>query len=257
VSLGVSVPDESVPRLLGQKFFEFGPDLVRGDNDDARAVQTAYQRIQALGHGTKVLHRVHVYVPLQARLRKTALIVTTQLFLEEVVDLLELPAAETEEVSLLPAHHQDDCPLPAPDEGHEGGQVELTVHLDLVEDRLGQWKRPPYVVEAVRKDCEPMGTVALELVHHIRPDPVEIGLESEPLVMRQVAAMCAVGLGARVEERVEVGVCIRGRRNDTRVEVQVDADRATLLGLKGCEVSEVVPGDRPCHVSLATIARGR
>ena len=256
VSLGVSVPDESVPRFLGQKFFEFGPDLVRGDNDDARAVQTAYQRIQALGHGAKVLHRMHVYVPLQARLRKSALIVATQLLLEEVVDLLELPGAETEEVSLLPAHHQDDSPLPAPDEGHERGQVELTVHLDLVEDRLGQGKRPPHVVEAVRKDCEPMGTVALELVHHICPDPVEIGLESEPLVMRQVAAMCAVGLGAGVEERVEVGVCIRGRRNDTRVEVQVDADRATLLGLKGCEVSEVVPGDRPCHVSLATIAAG-
>ena len=256
MSLGVSVPDESVTRLLGEKLFEFGPNLVRGDNDDAGAMQTAHERVQALGHGAKVFHRMHVYVPLHAGLRKPTLIVAAQLLLEEVVDLLELPGAEAEEVSLLPAHHQHDGPLASPDQGHEGGQVQLAVYLDVVEDRLSQGKGPPHVVEPVGEHGEPVGPVALELVHHIRPDAVEIGLEGEPLVVRQVTAMCAVGLGTRVEERVEVRVRIRGRRNHTRVEVQVNADRATLLGLEGCKVSEVVPGDRPCHCSLATIAAG-
>ena len=54
-------------------------------------------------------------------------------------------------------------------------------------------------------------------------------------------------LGGFVEERMEAsGGARRGRRHP-RIEIEIKADRAALLGLEARQIAKLVPGDRACH----------
>src|SRR5687767_7899244 len=103
----------------------------------------------------------------------------------QVGELLEAAPAQAVEHTLFAPDHNDQRSLPAADERHERGEVELPANAHLVWHRLRQRERPPDVVHRGREDGEPMSTVAAELVGEVGADAVEIGLEALPLVMRE------------------------------------------------------------------------
>jgi hypothetical protein len=176
-------------------------------------------------------------VTLQPGLGPPALVMPARLLLEAVEQLVELAGPQTVEMTLLAADDADDCALPAPDERDERGEVELPVDLDLVPDGLGQGQDPPDVVQAGAEERQPLGAVPLELLRDVRADPLEVGAQALSLHMVQLATVRAVGPGALVEQRVQPRLQVPSHRGRARVEAEVDADGAPLLGLERGEIA--------------------
>jgi thioredoxin reductase (NADPH) len=183
-------------------------------------------------------------VPLVARLRPAALVVLPRLLLRVICDRLETPGMQTVELSQFAAQGHHQRALSPPDEGDERGEIELASHLCFVAHRLGQRERPPEVVETRAEDRQPMGALPRELPLVEGADAVEVGLETQALVMGELAAIGSVAPAYLVEERVEARRRIARRRREARIEIQIDAHGAALLGLEGGEIAEFFPGNR-------------
>src|ERR671918_1363745 len=119
--------------------------------------------------------------------------------------------------------------------------------LDLVRDGLRERERPPDVVQPGAEDGETVRAVAAELRAEVAADAVEVRLQALALVVGEVAAVRAVRTGALVQEGVQAGSSVTGRRRDARVEIEVEADRTALLRLEAGEVPQLVPSHGPCH----------
>ena len=94
-----------------------------------------------------------------------------------------------------------------------------------------------------------MRSVALELVDEVLPDPREILLERDPLVVREPSVVrLGMALALR-EQRTHPGRGVAGGRSRLRIEIEVEADRATLLRPELRELAEPVPSSlsRPCR----------
>jgi len=149
----------------------------------------------------------------------------------------------------------DEQVVAPPYEPGERREVELARDLHVVLDRLGERQRAPEVVEAGREHADAPGAVAVEAVVEPRGDALEIRLERFPLGAGQLAlALVELPLGCG-EDRVHPRLDRSGRRGLARIEVDVQADRAPVLGAKPCEFTELVPAERPCH-DLPLLARG-
>jgi hypothetical protein len=87
--------------------------------------------------------------------------------------------------------------------------------------------------------------LAVELLVEVAADPLEVRLQAGALVVRDVGPGLARVL-ALVEERVGVsGDVARGRR-DLRIEVEVEADRASGPGAERGQFSQFLPTDGGC-----------
>jgi hypothetical protein len=220
-----------------EKLFELRPGLLRGDDHDLHVAQPTHQPVEGLRDLVEVLAHLRLDVALIARLRPAPLVVATGLLLGVISKILEAASAQAVEMAELAADHDDERPLAAPDQRHERSQVQHAADLDLILHGFGERQGPPDVVEAGRKDGEALRPVALELVCVVGADALEIVLQPEALVVRQVAPVGAIPLGGLVEQRVQPrdGVTRRGRH--ARIEAQVEADRAALLRLEARQVS--------------------
>jgi hypothetical protein len=148
----------------------------------------------------------------------------------------------------LAAEERDDRALAAADERDERREVELPADPDAVGHRLDQRARPPDVVHSGREDRDAVRTIALELVGEVVADPREVVLQRDPLVMREppvVRLRMALAVG---EQRTHPGRGVAGGRSRLRIEVEVEADRATLLRPELRELAEPVPAHRLGHV---------
>jgi hypothetical protein len=131
---------------------------------------------------------------------------------------------------LLAPDHRDDRPVGARDKRDQRSEIELVGHLRAVGHGLRQGHRAPVVVETGRKDGKPPGAVPLEVVVEPVGDPVEVLFQGDALVMREVLP---VGLLRRVQHRVHPRLGVAGGRDLRRIKVEVEADRAALLGPEG------------------------
>jgi hypothetical protein len=254
VSLRLCPADDRALRLLREEVVEFGSCLLCGDDDHLGPVQAPHQAVELLCDLLQMLVDERLDMTPEARLRPAALIVLSRLFLGVIGDFLEPSAPQSVELAALTAHDDDKCAFTASHERHEGRQIELPSHFHLIRNCLGQRQRPPDVVEAGAEDREAVGPVAGELALVVLPNAVEVVLHAQSLVMRELTAVGAVAFPSLVEERVQAGYCVRGRRRVARIEVEVQADCTALLGLEPCEITEFVPGDRSRQGSPAVLS---
>ena len=181
-------------------------------------------------------------------LRPAALVVAAGNVVGAVHDLFQPSRVEAEQLSALTADEGDERSLAAADERNERREVELPANPDAIGHRLDQGARPPDVVHSGREDCDAVRPVALELVGEVVPDPREVLLERDPLVMREPSVVrLGMALALR-EQRAHPGRSVAGGRSRLRIEVEVEADRATLLRPELRELAEPVPAHRLGHV---------
>src|SRR6266545_3981612 len=186
-------------------------------------------------------------VPLVPRLGPPALVVTARHVIGPVEDPVEAAGAKAVQVPTLAADDRHDRTFPAPDERNERRQVEVAPDPDAVRNGFDQRVRPPDVVETGREECEPMRAVTDEIVLEIRPDAIEVALEADALSVAEpttVRARVPLPVG---DERVDPRIHVAGRRRDARIEIDVEADRATLFRPERGQLAQPVPGHGLCH----------
>jgi thioredoxin reductase (NADPH) len=239
--------DNCSSSFVCEQFLELGMGLVGGDHDHLHRSEPADQPVERFGDLLQVLPDERLDVTLVTGLRPASLVVLAGLLLGVVGELLQSSAAEPIELPAFAADDEDKGALPAPNERNERREVERAAHLHLVGHGLGERERPPDVVEARGEDREPVGAVPFELPRIEVTDALEVCPQADTLVVRQVAAVRAFALRRLVEERMEPRDGVGGRRGQSRVEAQIEADRTALLRLEASQVTKLVPGDRACH----------
>ena len=246
--VGARPADDRALRLAGDELLELGARLLRRDDDHLRRAHPAHATVELLGHLFQVLRDELLDVALESGLRPAALVVAAGNVVGAVHDLFQPSRVEPEQLPALAAHEGDDRALAAADERNERREVELPADPDAVGHRLDQRARPPDVVHSGREDRDAVRPVALELVGEVVPDPAEVLLERDPLVMREPPVV-RLGMALAVrEQRADPGRGVAGGRSRLRVEVEVEADRAPLLRPELRELAEPVPAHRLGHV---------
>src|SRR5262245_45798371 len=245
---GARPADDRLLRPVREEILELRPRLLGRDDDHLRRAHPPHPPVELHGDVLQVLGDELLDVPLEAGLRPAALVVTARHIVGAVDELVEPPRAETEQLTALAADERDDRALAAPDERDERGEMKLTADPHAVRHGLDQRARPPDVVHPCQEDGNTARSVALELVGEVVADSGEIVLEADPLIVRQPAVVrlrVALALGEQcVDPRGRVARC----RSGLRVEVEVEADRATLLRAELRELAEPVPAHGLGHV---------
>ena len=245
--LGRGPADEPAFDLSRQHLLEVGAHVLRTHEHDVRALEPSEAGVERVRDPAPVPFDDLVDVALVARLRPAALVVSPGHVLGLVCDLEEPPAAQAEHLAALAADRCDEDPVAAPDEPGERRKVELARDLHVVLHRLGKRQRAPEVVEPCREDADPPGAVAIEPVVEPGRDPIDVRLQSLPLRAWQLALSLVQLALRRGENRVNPRLHRPGRGRVARIEVDVEAHRAPVLGAKACQLTKLVPAERPCH----------
>src|SRR6266540_2398335 len=255
VRLGGPPADDARLHLVGEDGLEVGADVLGPDEDDAGAAELAHARLERLGHAPEVLADDVLDVALVVRLRPAALVVPARSLLGPVGELDELPRAEVVDLAALTAHERDEDTLATADEPGEGREIQLGADLHLVLERLRDGDGAPEVVERGREDGEAADAVAVEVVVEPAADPLDVRLQR--LARRVPKRALAPGeLAFRLgEQRLHLRLRVAGGRDVPWIEIQVNADRAAVLGAESGQLPELVPGDRPCHVHVSACPR--
>jgi thioredoxin reductase (NADPH) len=230
--------------FLGEQIVELGASLLGGEDDDLGMMKPPNEPIEPVRNLTQVLLDELLDVALVARLRPAALIVLPRLVLRVILDLLESAGMQAVELAALSSDDDHQRAFPPTDEGNKRREIELAPHLGVVRDRLGQREWPPDVVEAGAEDRQTVRAVARELALVVLADPIEVSLEADALVMSELPAVRSVSPPRLVEKRVETGRRVGRRRRQSRIEIEIEAHGAALLGLESGEIAEFLPGDR-------------
>ena len=83
-------------------------------------------------------------------------------------------------------------------------------------------------------------------------EPLEVGLQSAANLVGQVGPRRAVRLRRQVEQRMDPRRRVAGGRDAARIEVEVEADRAAVLGPEGRKLAQTVEADHRCrHTALS------
>ena len=159
-------------------------------------------------------------------------------------DLAQPPGAKAEQASLLATDDRDDRPIRSRHERHERREIEVAPDPNAVGDRLGELQRRPVVVQPRGEYCEALRAVTLEVVVEPLCDSVEVRLQPDTRVVRQLGPVGLLGLG---EHGVHPRLCVAGRRHLRGIEVQIEADRASLVGAEGSELPQLRPRHRSGH----------
>ena len=236
--------DDRGPGFLGEQIVKLGASLLGGEDNDLGMMKPPNEPIEPVRNLTQVLLDELLDVALVTRLRPAALIVLPRLVLRVILDLLESPGMQAVEVTALSSDDDHQRAFPPTDEGNERREIQLAPHLGVVRDRLGQREWPPDVVEASAKDRQTVCAIARELALVVLADAVEVSLEADALVMSELPAVRSVSPPRLVEKRVETGRRVGRRRRQSRIEIEIEAHGAALLGLESGEIAEFLPGDR-------------
>src|SRR5919201_5316545 len=183
-------------------------------------------------------------VALVARLRPPSLFVLSRLLVELLHDLVQPAVAQPEQLPLLASDHGDDRAVRTGDERYQRCQVEVAADTDAVGNPLEQRQGRPEVVVARREDRQAPGPVTLEIVVEPARDALEVALQARASIVREVRPL---RLLRRREQRVHSRLRVAGRRHLRWIEVDVDADRAAVLGAEPRELAELYPGHRTGH----------
>jgi hypothetical protein len=100
-----------------------------------------------------------------------------------------------------------------------------------------------------------VGAVAVEVLVEELLESLEVRLQPGPHLVGEVAAGGAVRLRGRVEEGVRASRDVAGRRRHRRVEIDVEGDRAAVLGPEAGQLAQAVQADRGRrHIALCAKA---
>src|SRR5436190_3442128 len=183
-------------------------------------------------------------VALIARLRPAALIVATRLLIELVDDLLEAPGSQPVDLALFASDNGDDRPVATRDEGNERREVEVAAHANTFGDGLREQQRAPVVVEGGGEDGKPVRAVTLELVVEPPSDALEVRLQPEAPLVREIGPVDLLGL---VQDGIHSRLRVPRRRHLRRIQVQVEADGTAVLGAERRELAQSWPGHGSRH----------
>ena len=213
-------------------------------------MQLPHTGVERVDDTAPVLLDQLVDVALEAPLRPATLVVPSRHRLGVVGDLDKVAAPEPEHLSALTADGGDEQRVCPPCETRERRKAQVAADSDAIRHRVGQRQRAPEVVEARREDRDPAQAAPVESVVEPRLDPSDVALQGLARLAAQRALPLlerAARLGdQRVRPRLDAG---RGRRLP-RIEVQVEADGVSLVGLEACQFAKVVPRDGHCHWRL-------
>src|SRR5881392_736283 len=151
-----------------------------------------------------MIARELVYVPLEARLRPASLVVPAGLLLGQVGERLQTAVRQPEQETPFAVDQRDDRPVAAPQQRDERLEEKVGADADAVGHGLAQRVRAPGGVEPRGEDRQPLRPVALELVREVVADPLEIGLETELLVVPQLLTVRQRRLLRLVEQRIDL-----------------------------------------------------
>src|ERR671937_2242917 len=245
--LGRRPADDRLLPLVRELLLQLRARLVRGDHDHAGTTEAPYLAIEPVGDIAQVLLDELLDVPLVARLRPAALVVTARLLLEMLLELLQPTGPQTVQIAALAPDEGDDRAFATPHEGHERREVERPPDLDRVPHRLAQGQVVPDVVETGAKDRVAARALAAELLREEPAEPLDIPPQPFPLLVRQLRPAGSVGAVDLVEQGVRAAGGVPGGGRDAGVEIEVEADRAALLRPQPCEVAQAVPRDARGH----------
>ena len=239
--------DERSLHLLGEELLEVRPHVLGADEDDAWPAQRPDAPVERLRDATPVAVDDLVDVSLVPRLRPAALIVLPGHVVAFVGDLDEAAAVEPVHLAALAADGSDERVPGAAREPRERRKVELCLELHLVGDGIRQRDRAPEVVERRGEDGDAAHPLTLEAVVEPLRDPLDVALQTLPLLVGE-GGLALVEHPLRLrQQRIHARLDVLRRRHLARVEVHVEADRASLLGAEAGQLSQLLPGDRPCH----------
>ena len=146
----------------------------------------------------------------------------------------------------------DEGAVPAPEQRHERREQEVVGDARRVGHGRRQREDAPDVVQPGREHGEPVGAVPVELAVEEPLEPLEVGLQPAAHLVREIGPRRAVRLRREVEQRVHARRRVAGRRDAARIEVEVEADRAAVLGPERRQLAQTVEADHRCrHIALS------
>ena len=256
--LGGRPADHRIGHVRRERLRELGPRLLAADDDDARPAEPAEPGLELLGDRPVVLVREVLDVPLEPGLRPAALVVPARRVLRPVGDRLQAAVPERQHASLLAADDGDERAVSAPEQRHERRQQEVVGDARRVGHRRRQREHAPDVVRPGREHREPVRAVPVELAVEELLEPLEVGLQPAAHLVGEVGPRRAVRLRRQVEQRMDPRRRVAGGRDAAWIEVEVEADRAAVLGPEGRQLAQTVEADHRCrHTRPFCLSRAR
>src|SRR5207302_1220100 len=129
VRLRLRPADDRLARVRGQPRLDLASELLRRDDHELRSAQPPHALVDLAADGLEVVGDELLDVALEARLRPAALIVPARLLLALVDDLVELAAAQPEDLTALTVDERDQGPVVAAGEPDERRQPQLLAEM--------------------------------------------------------------------------------------------------------------------------------
>jgi hypothetical protein len=92
-----------------------------------------------------------------------------------------------------------------------------------------------------------VGSVSVEPTVEELIEPLEVCLQPAPDLVGEVGSRRAMRLRRGIEQRMHTRRRVAGGRNAARIEVEVQADRAAVLGPKGRKLAQSVEAHHRCR----------
>ena len=207
-------------------------------------MQPAPATVEHLGDVLDVFLHEMLDVPLVAPLRPAALVVTSRCLVRIVAELLQPPGAQPVQLTLLPPDDGDDRPVGTRDNTHERCEEELVADLESIRNRLRERQRRPEIVETCGEHHHAARPVAVEVVVEPARDPLEVRLERAALLVGEVLSVDLLG---SAQQCAHPRLRVTGGRHLRRVEIQVQARGAPVLGAEAGELPQCGPRHRVGH----------
>jgi hypothetical protein len=159
---------------------------------------------------------------------------------------VEPAVAQAVDLATLAVDDRDECAVSLAHERDEWSEVKLGRNPHRVGNRAGERERLPQVVQPGREDGQPANSLPVEVLVEVTADPLEVRLQTLALVVGELGPPPA-GVLSLVEERVGANGDVPGRRSDLRIEVEVEADRASGAGAERGQLPQLLPTDGGCY----------
>ena len=142
--------------------------------------------------------------------------------------------------------------MTAPEQRNERRKQEVVGDARRIGHGRRQRQHAPDVVQPGGEHGEAVSAVPVELAVEELPEPLEVGLQPAADLVGQVGPRRAVRLRREVEQRMNPRRRVPGGRRAAGIEVEIEADRAAVLGPERRELTQTVEADHRCrHTALS------
>ena len=142
---------------------------------------------------------------------------------------------------------RDDDAVPASEQRNERRDQKVVGDPRGVGNRGRQRQHAPDVVRPRGEHGQPRAPSRSNAPSKYCVEPLEVFLQPALDLVREIGARRTVRLRREVEERMYARRDRAARRRDARIEIDVEADCAALLGAESGELAQAVEVDRDCR----------